>query len=111
MPLFFLTPTAISTLTVFIFAGMLAMYLGYLALRVRQEGGDFTTSAYMTGAFGAISTYALLVFLEQVLYPSNGFFALPPQSVVIVLGLVCMVGLASHLPQAYPVIPKSLNMI
>jgi signal transduction histidine kinase/DNA-binding NarL/FixJ family response regulator len=102
MPIFFLTPTAISTLTVFIFAGMLAGYLGYLSFRLWRRRGDFQPSAYLTGTFSAIAAYALLAFLEQVHYPSLGFYALPPQSVVMVVGIFCMVGFAARFPQIYP---------
>ena len=101
MPSFFLTPTAISTLAVFIFAGMLTAYLGYLTIRVRRSDGDYHPSAYLAGAFGSVGVYAFLLFCEQVFYPNLGFYALPPQSVVMVLGIICMVSFAAHFPQNY----------
>ena len=101
MPSFFLTPTAISTLAVFIFAGMLTAYLGYLTIRVRRSDGDYHPSAYLAGAFGSVGVYAFLLFCEQVFYPNLGFYALPPQSVVMVLGIICMVNFAAHFPQNY----------
>ncbi|MFQ5616229.1 MAG: hypothetical protein ACE5GO_07200, partial [Anaerolineales bacterium] len=101
LPLY-LTPTALSNLTICIFVGFMAGYLWVLAHRARQAGRQLWRTIYLAGAFSAIAAYVLLTFLEDVLYPDLGFYVLPPRSVAMTFGMVWLVQFAYHFPALLP---------
>ncbi|KAA3662346.1 MAG: response regulator [Chloroflexi bacterium] len=97
---FYLTPTAISDLTLLIFAAYITGYLLYLVWRTRQKRPFQTIT--LTLAFISVSGYILLDFLNQTLYPDLAFWFLPLQSVVMTFGMVWLVQFAYRMPQLYP---------
>jgi len=95
MPLLYLTSTAISDLTIFIFAAFIAVNLWSFGFRLAIEHHSPATF-WLAGAFSGASI--LLSFLEHSLYPDLGFYVGPLNSTAVSLGLVSWVQFAYYFP-------------
>ncbi len=100
MRTFYLTPTAISDLALFIFAAFSTGYLTWLTWHLRKKRPFQLLT--ITLSFTFVSGYILLDFLNQTLYPDLRFWILPMQSVVMTFGIVWLLQFAYRMPELYP---------
>jgi len=98
MPIY-LTPTALSNLTLFIFAGLIAGYLAVLARKSQEPRRQIITLA-LTLTF--VSGFALTTALIEAIYPVARYWVQPVNNVMVSLVLVCWAQFAYQLPAHYP---------
>ena len=102
LPTFFLTPSALSNIALLIFIALTMVYLLVLFRRARQGEDRPVVLALLIGMFSGIGGFVLLLLLEGSLYPDNGQWALPLQSVFLTSGLVCLLQFIYRFPAFYP---------
>ncbi len=96
MSTLYLTPTAISDLALLLLAGLITGYLFYLAWHTREKRPY--QILFLAFAFAFTSSYILLDFLNQTLYPDHSYLFLPWQSVAMTIGMVCLTQFAYRMP-------------
>ncbi len=98
MPPIYLTPNTFSGLTLFIFAGSIAGYLGALAWKTKQQRRQII---YLALALAAVSGFSLTGAMLEALYPVARYWVHPLNTIIQSLGLVFWVQFAYHLPELY----------
>ncbi len=102
MPIIYLTPAAISSLTQFILAFVIAACFLYLTRRTWRREKKPLATMFLAGAFSAIAGYILLIFLNTSLSPDLRFYAMPLEGVMLALTLTFALQFAYHFPLSLP---------
>jgi DNA-binding NarL/FixJ family response regulator/signal transduction histidine kinase len=97
MPPWYFTPAALSYLSQFILALLIA---GYFVARLIRRGADRPAHrVLLTGFFACVALLILLLGLEAALSLYQRLYALFPQTTVLALGIVLLLQFAYRFPQ------------